>query len=685
MLDQTYNPVLVVASMLIASLAGFAALDLSSRVAASAGAARLRWIIGSAIAMGVGIWSMHFVAMLALNIDVPIAYDASLLILSILIAISASAITFMGAARTASTGHLALASLAMGPAIAGMHYTGMASMRMPAHAEYNAGLVALSVVIAVSASFAALLLARHFRGPVNPGATLKVLASLLMGAAVYGMHYTGMMAVRFVHAPQTDSVRPGVIATESVAWAIVIAASIVIAFAILAGVADRRLGAVQDAAHDLSRQHAHVVETLHRIGKSLTSDFDLRRIVQEVTDAGTDLTGAQFGAFFYNRVNEAGETYTLYTISGVPREEFSRFPMPRNTPVFGPTFHGTGTVRSDDIMKDPRYGQMGPYHGMPSGHLPVRSYLAVSVISHDGTVIGGLFFGHGEAGRFSEQHERLAEGIASWAAVAMDNARLFEAEQRARTEAERANRAKSDFLAVMSHELRTPLNAIIGYSDLMLLGVDDEPRSTKVKLQRIAFSAHHLLGLIDEILTFSRLEAGEERAYIESVDAGELAREVQALIEPLALAKHIAFQCEVPQQAVHVESDAKKIRQILINLTTNAIKFTERGVVQLKLEREGPDAIFQVIDSGVGIAPEHQDRIFDAFWRVDTAATRTTGGTGLGLSVSRRLARFLGGDLTVQSAPGRGSTFTLRIPPAAPKSSPISEVAPSLGGEGAAA
>ena len=129
------------------------------------------------------------------------------------------------------------------------------------------------------------------------------------------------------------------------------------------------------------------------------------------------MTSAAFGAFFYNVVNDQGEAFTLYKTSGVSRQEFARFPMPRNTAVFSPTFHGEGVVRSDDITRDPRYGHNPPYHGMPEGHLPVKSYLAVPVKSQAGEVLGGLFFGHPEAGRFTASHERLASGIATWASI----------------------------------------------------------------------------------------------------------------------------------------------------------------------------------------------------------------------------------------------------------------------------
>jgi hypothetical protein len=203
--------------------------------------------------------------------------------------------------------------------------------------------------------------------------------------------------------------------------------------------------AVQAATADLAgtvlrlRGDAAIVDALHSVGRRLTAQLDLDRMVQEATDAATKATGAAFGSFFYNLIDELGESYTLYTLSGVPREAFARFPMPRNTAVFGPTFDGTGTVRSPDITADPRFGKNAPYHGMPEGHLPVRSYLAASVISPTtGEVLGGFFFGHPESGRFTERHEHLAEGIAGYAAIALDNARLYERERTLVTELSRS-------------------------------------------------------------------------------------------------------------------------------------------------------------------------------------------------------------------------------------------------------
>ncbi len=202
------------------------------------------------------------------------------------------------------------------------------------------------------------------------------------------------------------------------------------------------------------RERTRALEILNRAGANLARENDLEKVVQLVTDAGVELTGAQFGAFFYNVINKAGESYMLYTLSGVPREAFSKFPMPRNTEVFAPMFLGQGMLRSDDITKDSRYGKNAPRHGMPEGHLPVRSYLAVPVISRTGEVIGGLFFGHENVGVFDEESEKGLAGLAGEAAVAIDNARLFDAAQRELLERGRAEEALRELNGNLEHLVR---------------------------------------------------------------------------------------------------------------------------------------------------------------------------------------------------------------------------------------
>lgn len=241
-------------------------------------------------------------------------------------------------------------------------------------------------------------------------------------------------------------------------------------------------------AEEAILEERRALEILNRAGSALAAETDLQKLVQVVTDAGVELTGAEFGAFFYNVLNDSGESYMLYTLSGAPLEAFSKFPMPRNTAVFAPTFTGEGIVRSDDITKDPRYGHNVPRKGMPEGHLPVRSYLAVPVISRTGEVLGGLFFGHAEVGVFDERSERGLEGLAAEAAVALDNVRLFrqlerELEQRRQAEAELADSETRLRLANEAADVGTwdfdPVSRALRWDGKCkeLFGLSPEPRS----------------------------------------------------------------------------------------------------------------------------------------------------------------------------------------------------------------
>ena len=229
-----------------------------------------------------------------------------------------------------------------------------------------------------------------------------------------------------------------------------------------AGVATRMAGISLDITdrkrtEESLREETRTLEILNRTGTMLAANLDLERIVQTVTDAATELSGAQFGSFFYNLLDENGERYTLYTISGMPREAFAQFPMPRNTAVFDPTFRGTGIVRSDDIRKDPRYGKSAPHYGLPKGHLPVVSYLAVPVISRSGEVLGGLFFGHEKARIFTERAERIVAGIAAQAAIAIDNASLFRAAQSEIAERRRIEQQQTLLLGELNHRVKNTL------------------------------------------------------------------------------------------------------------------------------------------------------------------------------------------------------------------------------------
>jgi signal transduction histidine kinase len=344
--------------------------------------------------------------------------------------------------------------------------------------------------------------------------------------------------------------------------------------------------------------------------------------------------------------------------------------------------------------------------------LGLTSYMVVPLVIRD-DVLGALTFIAAESGRrYTPRDLELATDLAHRAAMAIDNARLFrdveearqhmeqqateletqaealehaateadaineelqrvnrelsvrtEAAEMARARAVVANRAKSDFLAVMSHELRTPLQAIIGYTELLADGITGPVTEAQhEQLARVQASGRHLLALIDELLTFSRIDAGKEPVRIERLDVCALARETVVLIEPTAEAKGIGIMATVPHETCEMESDPTKVRQILLNLLSNAVKFTSDGEVTLTVRTDAHRMAFEVRDTGIGIAPENLDRIFDPFWQVEHARAKRVSGTGLGLAVTRQLARLLGGDITVQSTPGRGSTFTVWLP-----------------------
>ncbi|HEY2896457.1 MAG TPA: HAMP domain-containing sensor histidine kinase [Gemmatimonadaceae bacterium] len=233
----------------------------------------------------------------------------------------------------------------------------------------------------------------------------------------------------------------------------------------------------------------------------------------------------------------------------------------------------------------------------------------------------------------------------------------------ARRQAVDASQAKSDFLAVMSHELRTPLNAILGFSSLMIDGISGPVNEQqRMQLARIKSGGQHLLSLIDEILSLSRLEARREEVYVESGDACLAARDAVALAEPMAALKGLALETNIPAGPCECRTDFTKLRQILLNLLSNAIKFTNEGTVALELRMEGADMLYVVSDTGIGIAPEHRARIFEPFYQVEMSKARRVAGTGLGLSVTRHLARLLGGDVNLCEQNPVGCTFEVRIP-----------------------
>lgn len=410
-----------------------------------------------------------------------------------------------------------------------------------------------------------------------------------------------------------------------------------------------------------------LADALHRAGMALAADLELERVVQTLTDEATALCGADFGSFFYNVIDARGEAFMLYTLSGAPKEAFARFPLPRATPIFATTFKGEGIVRADDIRKDPRYGVMGP---QPPGHLPVVSYLAVPVISRTGEVLGGLFFGHKEVGVFTARDEHAIVIMASQAAIAIDNARLFarvkaleEREKVARAQAEEASRLKDEFLAVVSHELRTPLSAMLGWLRMLDAGLVDDERRTKA-LHTISRNADSLHQLVDDLLDVSRAISGKLRIDVQPLDLVDVIRSAIDAVRPAADAKHIKLTLDLDPASSSMVGDAGRIRQVVWNLVNNAVKFTPRnGAVNISLDVKGHNLEVAVKDTGRGISPGHLPHVFDRFRQGQTGTTREHGGLGLGLAIVKSLVELHGGTVSAESeGEDRGATFIVRFP-----------------------
>ncbi|HUQ52982.1 MAG TPA: ATP-binding protein [Gammaproteobacteria bacterium] len=445
-------------------------------------------------------------------------------------------------------------------------------------------------------------------------------------------------------------------------------------------------------AHDITarrqaerqaQEEARALEMLNRVGRAVAAQLDLERIVQIVTDAATDVSHAAFGAFFYNVTERGKESYWLYALSGAPRAAFANFPMPRATEVFAPTFHGSGAVRSDDIRKDARYGKMAPHFGMPEGHLPVCSYLAAPVVSHTGTVLGGLFFGHPDAGVFTERAERLVVALASQAAIAIDNAKLIQelrereaelskvaaeraqlldSERAARTEAERLSRIKDEFLATLSHELRTPLHAIQGWTEILM----QSPRSDQDKqaLQTIDRNVRAQVRIISDLLDMSRIVAGKLHLEVQPLYLHETVEQALDSVRQSADAKHLRINTLLDSEIGLVRGDANRLQQVFWNLFSNAVKFTPAGGrISVVLERVNSHVEIVVEDTGIGIRSDFLPYVFDRFRQADPALTRRHSGLGLGLSIVKNLVEMHGGSVRVKS-PGenQGSTFIVALP-----------------------
>ena len=743
-----HHPVPVVISVAIAILASYTALQLAGRVTAASGWVRTAWLASGSVAMGVGIWSMHFVGMLAFHLPVPIAYDIPTWLLSIAIAILASLLALFIASRSqVGVPMLGAGGLLMGAGIAGMHYTGMAAVRIPGRIEYDPALVALSIVIAVVCAFTALLLALRFRNTrTRRGAAAMAASGVVMGFAIAGLHYTAMAAARFTVEPGMHVGHgSNLLATRELTAAVVIGTLLILGLALIGSLLDRRLRLREEEAAELRESRRAMTTLLGNLpGMAYRCRHDASRTVEFASDGALELTDyspAQFGGkgaialadlihqqdapVVLDQTRRAVEerrafqlTYRLLTARGS-----EKWVMEQGQGVFSPEGE---LVASEGFITDITERKRSTELHRQLATIVESTSDAIVSTALDGTVLtwnrgaeqiygyaadqvlGGSIAPLLPAGGVQEELElrgRIERGealthldtvrvhrdgraidvaltlspirdasgkvvaISSISRDITERKRAEEESRRARDAAESANRAKSDFLASMSHELRTPLNSVIGFANVLRKNKAENLREQDLLyLERIVGSGRHLLRLINDVLDLSKIEAGKMELELTSVSLSSLLAETVAELQG-TVRTGVVLHGEIPSAELLIEADPGKLKQVLINLVGNALKFTEQGSVTLTVDVDPltrlPSRI-RVQDTGIGIPSERLASIFQPFEQAESGTARRFGGTGLGLAISASLCELLGYRLDVVSTVGVGSTFIITLNPEQP-------------------
>jgi PAS domain S-box-containing protein len=632
-----YNIALVVLSYCVAVIASHVTLELAGRLRDPLKRAPMFWLIGGALSMGTGIWSMHFIGMLAFDLPITVLYDLGLTTLSwaIAVAVSGFALHIVRRGVTSANG-LVLPGLFMGAGISAMHYTGMAAMQMSPGIRYDPLLFVLSVLIAIVACMAALWIAFNLsKARPDLFALSKICAALIMGAAIVGMHYTAMAAANF----HPDSVCLARGPRIDVMWMAYTLASFTILFltaTILISIYDARLASalarsaqqLRQANEELERRveerTINLAREEARKGAILTAALDCI-ISADASSRVTEFNPAAERTFGYMREEAVGRRLTDLIIPPEHRvactEGLNQFLVTRHS-------HMVGTRIEVTVMR--RNGE----------HFPAE--LAIFDVEVDGEIF------------FTAYLRDITERKEAERAL-----------QSAKEAAEAGSRAKSAFLATMSHEIRTPMNAMIGLLEVLSLSVLDAEQKDSVAL--IRESSKSLLRLIDDILDFSKIEAGKLELHEEPTSLSAFVEHAAQIFSGVASGKGILFSRSVdPRISSAVWVDRLRLRQIINNFLNNAIKFTDRGQVELAVEfvqREGERDVVRIAvrDTGVGMGPMARERLFKPFVQGDPDIERRFGGTGLGLAISKRLADLLGATIDVQSAPQLGTLVTLTL------------------------
>lgn len=630
-----YDPTLVILSVFVAIFASYVALNLGHSVTHSRGRGQLAWLSGGALALGIGIWSMHFTGMLAFEMPgMEMAYDLPLMILSIVVAILGSALALYVISRPKVTfDSIAISGVMMAVAIAGMHYIGMYSMRMQARIEWNYYLVALSILIALVASFAALKILISLRN--KPDRVMQMsLASVLMGVAISGMHYTGMLAATFIHDHSLAIQGRHILVTSGLAVATVATTMMVLVLALAGSIGQRVIVARQKRNEEI-------------LGKS---EEKFRRLVDAVKDYAILMLDPDGNITTWN---SGAQRITGYAASEIIGKHMSTLYTELDA-------HSDLASRELLVARELGHFECEALRVKKDG----SRYWAHIVL--DPLYDRGRLTGYSKVIRDVTQLRAINEELERRV-----QERTVELEQlaaqlkAAKEEAEIANETKSSFLANMSHEIRTPLGAIIGFSELMSNNeLPQEERANAADV--IKRNGKVLSTIINDILDLSKVEAGKLEVESTTLVLNELLEDLGTLLGLDASAKGISFEIEkVGGLPSVLTTDPVRLRQILFNVIGNAIKFTEKGGVKLTVRVSPKDPAklqFVVKDTGHGITEEQRERLFSPFSQGDATTTRKFGGTGLGLVLSKKLAGALRGDvLLLDSERGKGSTFSIEI------------------------
>jgi two-component system sensor histidine kinase/response regulator len=599
----SYNYWLVALSVVIAIVASYTALGLAARATAATGRARGLWVSGGSFAMGLGIWSMHYIGMLAWSLPVAVFYHWPTVLLSFFAAVAAAGVALYIVSRpTIPPILLGAGGLLMGFGISAMHYIGMEAMRLPAMCQYSLPLVLLSVVLAIVISLAALWLTFHARDERTASRGRKLGSALLMGLAIPVMHYTGMAAVSYGLTGIPPDLTRTLGAAQFGILEVTVTTLLVLGITILTVIMDRRFS---DQALELA-----------------LSEHRYRQLVES---ARVILWRRSAEAMAFSFVNKEAEQFLGYpTKEWLENEHFLADHLhPDDREITSATCAAVSQTGEPTSFE---------HRMMAADGRVVWLRTSISLVADNGS-------NKELVGVMTDITERKL----------------------AQEAAEQASRAKSEFLACMSHEIRTPMNGVIGMTELAL--DTDLTAEQHDCLTTVRTSAESLLTILNDILDFSKIEAGKLELDPVCFSLHECIEQTIRMMALRAHKKYVELVCDIrPEVPTFVVADEARIRQIVVNLVGNAIKFTSEGEVELTIGvvSQTSDQLslqLTVRDTGIGIAPEKQKLIFDAFSQADVSTTRNYGGTGLGLSISSRLVAAMNGKIWVESSQGKGSSF----------------------------